>query len=104
MTRPQEAYVRKVVDTVNDLDNVLFEISNENHWDSFEFEEHFMNYVRQSEGGKPKQHPVGLTSNGGGSPPRDDTGRLFAIMPIGSRRTRWGATRRRTRRSQRGGR
>jgi hypothetical protein len=25
----QKAYVRKVVDTVNDLDNVLYEISNE---------------------------------------------------------------------------
>ena len=25
----QEAYVRKVIDTVNDLDNVLYEISNE---------------------------------------------------------------------------
>ena len=78
VTRLQEAYVRQVVDTVNDLDNVLYEISNENHWDSFEFEEHFMNYVRQYESGKPKQHPVGLTSNGGGSPPHDDTGRLFA--------------------------
>ena len=78
VTRLQETYVRQVVDTVNDLDNVLYEISNENHWDSFEFEEHFMNYVRQYESGKPKQHPVGLTSNGGGSPTRDDTGRLFA--------------------------
>ena len=30
VTRLQEAYVRKVIDTVNDLDNVLYEISNEN--------------------------------------------------------------------------
>ena len=29
ITALQEAYVRKVVDTVNDLDNVLYEISNE---------------------------------------------------------------------------
>jgi hypothetical protein len=27
--RHQESYVRKVVDTVNDLDNVLYEIINE---------------------------------------------------------------------------
>ena len=31
VTAIQEAYVRKVIDTVNDLDNVLYEISNENH-------------------------------------------------------------------------
>ena len=29
MTALQEAYVRKVIDTVNDLDNVLYEITNE---------------------------------------------------------------------------
>ena len=68
--------MRKVIDTVNDLDNVLYEISNENHFDSLPCEVHFLNYVRQYERGKPKQHPVGLTSNGGGG--RDDTARLFA--------------------------
>ena len=31
ITALQEAYVRKVVDTVNEFDNVLYEISNENH-------------------------------------------------------------------------
>ena len=29
ITALQEAYVRKVIDSVNDLDNVLYEISNE---------------------------------------------------------------------------
>ena len=29
ITAHQEAYVRKVIDTVNDLDNVLYEITNE---------------------------------------------------------------------------
>ena len=33
VTRIQEAYVRKVIDTVNDLDNVLLEISNESIFD-----------------------------------------------------------------------
>jgi hypothetical protein len=75
VTRVQEAYVRKVVDTVNDLDNVLYEISNENHWDAFEWERHFLEYVRQYEKTKPKQHPVGLSTNGGGG--QDDTKRLF---------------------------
>jgi uncharacterized protein DUF6298 len=71
----QEAYVRHVIDTVNDLDNVLYEISNENHWDSYEWERHFVDYIRQYEKGKPKQHPVGMTSNGGGG--QDDTARLL---------------------------
>jgi len=31
VTALQEAYVRKVVDTVNDLDNVLYEIGNEHY-------------------------------------------------------------------------
>ena len=31
VTRVQEAYIRKVIDTVNEFDHVLFEISNENH-------------------------------------------------------------------------
>ena len=29
VTELQEAYVRKVIDTVNDMDNVLYEIANE---------------------------------------------------------------------------
>ena len=76
VTEVQEAYVRKVIDTVNDLDNVLFEVSNENHSGSHDWELHFLRYVRDYERGKPKQHPVGLGSNGGGA--RDDTGRLLA--------------------------
>jgi hypothetical protein len=31
ITAVHEAYARKVVDTLNDLDSVLYEISNENH-------------------------------------------------------------------------
>ena len=76
VTRLQEAYVRKVIDTVNDLDNVYLQISNENHWGSHEWQLHFLRYVREYQQGKPKQHPVGFGSNGGGS--RDDTARLFA--------------------------
>jgi len=63
--RRQEAYVRKVIDTVNDLDNVLYEISNETKPSAAtkEWEYHIVRYVKQYEAGKPKQHPVGVTSN-----------------------------------------
>jgi uncharacterized protein DUF6298/collagenase-like protein with putative collagen-binding domain len=60
----QEAYVRQVVDAVNDLDNVLYEISNESRpgTGAETWENHMIAYVKQYEGGKPKQHPVGMTS------------------------------------------
>lgn len=57
----QEAYVRKVIDTVGDLDNVLYEISNENHPESTEWQYHMINYIREYERSRPKQHPIGMT-------------------------------------------
>ena len=61
VTARQEAYVRKVVDTVNDLDNVLYEVSNENHPPSTRWQYHIIRYVHDYERRKPKQHPVGMT-------------------------------------------
>lgn len=58
----QEAYVRKVVDTVNDFDNVLYEISNESHSGSVAWQEHMIQLVQNYEAMLPKQHPVGMTS------------------------------------------
>lgn len=57
----QEAYVRKVVDTVNDLDNVLYEICNESHGGSTDWQYHMIRFVKNYEAGKPRQHPVGMT-------------------------------------------
>ncbi len=61
ITSIQERYVRKVVDTVRDLDNVLYEISNENHPPSTEWQYHVIRFIHQYERGKAKQHPVGMT-------------------------------------------
>jgi hypothetical protein len=61
ITALQEAYVRKVIDTLNDLDNVLWEISNESHSGSREWQYHMINYVKSYEARKPSQHPVGMT-------------------------------------------
>jgi hypothetical protein len=66
ITRVQEAYVRKVVDTVNHLDNVLYEIGNEHFEDSYEWQEHMVLFIHQYEKTLPLQHPVGITSGGGG--------------------------------------
>lgn len=62
ITALQEAYVRKVVDTVNDLDNVLYEITNETAIFSKAWQYHMIRYIRDYEAAKPKQHPVGMTS------------------------------------------
>ena len=57
----QQAYVRQVVDTVNDLDNVLYEIGNEMHTGSAEWQYRMIEYIREYERGKSKQHPIGMT-------------------------------------------
>ncbi len=61
VTALQEAYVRKVIDTVNKFDNVLYEISNENHPPSTEWQYHMIRYIKRYEKKKLKQHPVGMT-------------------------------------------
>lgn len=58
----QAAYIRQVVDTVNDLDNVLYEVINEGgqkEWDWW-----VVNTIHDYEQTKPKQHPVGITGHG----------------------------------------
>jgi len=64
ITARQEAYVQHVIDKVNDLDNVLYEISNESTGgtDEVAWQEHMIQYIHQYEATKPKQHPVGMTA------------------------------------------
>ncbi|MGD9725341.1 MAG: cellulase family glycosylhydrolase [Nitrospiraceae bacterium] len=60
----QEAYVRQVIETVGDLDNVLYEICNEcydspamNAW-----QDHFVDFIKRYESARIYRHPVGMTS------------------------------------------
>ena len=58
----QKAYVRKVIDTVNDLDNVLYEIANETQVSgSIQWQYDLISYIKSYQAEKPKQHPVGMT-------------------------------------------
>ena len=58
----EKAYMRKVIDTVNDLDNVLYEVSNESGSPfSDSWQANVISFVKQYEATKPKQHPVGMT-------------------------------------------
>lgn len=61
VTTIQEAYVRQVIDTVNPFDNVLYEISNENHPASTDWQYHMIRFIKAYEKTKPQQHPVGMT-------------------------------------------
>jgi len=61
VTRIEDAYVRKVVDTVNSFDNVLYEIANEAGVRSTPWQYHMISLVKSYERHKPKQHPVGMT-------------------------------------------
>jgi len=64
VTAIQEAYVRKVIDSINDLDNVLYEISNESTGtvENTAWQHHFIEFIRNTERKKSKQHPVGMTT------------------------------------------
>lgn len=64
ITKLQQAYIRKIIDAVNDLDNVLYEISNESlylpaiqNW-----QEQMVRYINEYQASKPKQHPTGITN------------------------------------------
>ena len=61
ITDLQESYVREVIDTLNDLNNVLWEIGNELHPGSVEWNYHIIRFIHEYESGKLKQHPVGMT-------------------------------------------
>jgi hypothetical protein len=62
LTGIQEHYVRKMIDTLNDLDNVIWEIANEGPDSSKEWQYHMIDLIRSYEAGKPKQHPIGMTA------------------------------------------
>ncbi len=62
VTAIQKAFVKKVIQTVNDLDNVLYDISNESRPESKYWQYEMIKYIKNVEAGMAKQHPVGMTS------------------------------------------
>jgi hypothetical protein len=75
VVRAQEAYVRRVVQAVNEFDNVLYEICNEAGGHSHDWQDYFVEFVRKCEAEMPKRHPVGVT---GGMGTLSDNEWLFA--------------------------
>jgi hypothetical protein len=83
----QENYVRRVVDAVADLDNVLFEIANETNASAatLAWQNHMIDFLHGLEADRQKQHPVGMTAMYPGGQDKD----LFAssadwISPTGA--------------------
>jgi hypothetical protein len=68
VTKLQEEYVKKVIDAVGDLDNVLWEISNESNCDSTEWQYHMIDFIHKYEETKSKKHPVLMTAHWGECP------------------------------------
>jgi hypothetical protein len=62
ITAFQDAYVNKVLDTLNDLPNVLWIVSEEAPIGSLWWNKHMILHIRAYESGKPHQHPVGLAA------------------------------------------
>jgi len=59
-----QEYVRRVIDTVNDLDNVLYDISNESLFTPVivDWQEKMIGFINEHQARKPKRHPVGMTN------------------------------------------
>ena len=62
ITAIQDAYVKKVIDTLNDLPNVLWIVSEEAPAGSIWWNNHLIALTRSYESGKPLQHPIGYAA------------------------------------------
>lgn len=67
ITAFQDAYVEKVIDTLNDLPNVLWIVSEEAPSDSIWWNNHQISHIRAYESRKPHQHPIGFAAMIGSS-------------------------------------
>lgn len=62
ITRFQDAYVEKVIDTLNDLPNVLWIVSEEAPSNSTWWNDHQISHIRAYESRKRHQHPIGYAA------------------------------------------
>jgi uncharacterized repeat protein (TIGR01451 family) len=67
ITAFQDAYVEKVIDTLNDLPNVLWIVSEEAPPGSEWWNAHQIAHIRSYESGKPWRHPIGFAVLGYGN-------------------------------------
>jgi hypothetical protein len=60
ITEFQDVYVKKLINTLNDLPNVLWIVSQEASENSTWWNDRLISFVRSYEKGKPYQHPIGF--------------------------------------------
>lgn len=77
ITALQETYVRKVIETVGQFDNVIYEISNESHGGSTAWQYHLINFIKDCERPLEKQHPVWISFQWDGNIGPGDNQALF---------------------------
>ena len=63
----QKAYVAKVLETLNEFDNVVWEVANEAGANSTNWQREMIRFIREYEAKLPKQHPIGFTFQHGGT-------------------------------------
>lgn len=63
ITDLQEAYIRRTIEAVGDLDNVVWEIGNECHKSSVPWQHHMIRFIREVESKRPMQHLIGMTGS-----------------------------------------
>jgi len=61
VTTLQETYARKVVDTLYDLDNVLYEVSGDGALGTLAWQNHIVQHLKSYEATKSVRHPVGMS-------------------------------------------
>lgn len=61
ITAQQRAYVKRVLSALNRFDNLIYEIGNEVHHTSTEWQYEMIRFIKAFEQQLPKQHPVGMT-------------------------------------------
>ena len=60
ITAVQDALVEKMIDTLNDLPNILWLVSEESPANATWWNDHLIDHARAYEAGKPFQHPIGF--------------------------------------------
>jgi hypothetical protein len=63
ITALQDNYVDKMIDTLNDLPNVLWVVSEESAASSVWWNSHLISHLRSYESTKPQQHPIGYAAH-----------------------------------------
>lgn len=89
VTRLQEAHVKRQIENLNEFGNIVWEISNESHGGSTEWQYHMVRFIRETEAAMPARHPVWMSFQWGEGENRgtlDDliNGPADAISPGGS--------------------